>query len=75
MNAACVARHDHKTWIERLVHLSFEDFPAVLPILLDVARRPAFPESEIEQPRAETITALRQDDDNPAVRAVDSVAG
>jgi zinc protease len=51
-----------------------EDFPAVLPILLDVARRPAFPESEIEQPRAETITALRQDDDNPAVRAVDSVA-
>jgi zinc protease len=51
-----------------------EDFPAVLPILLDVARRPAFPECEIEQPRAETITALKQDDDNPAVRAVDSVA-
>jgi zinc protease len=51
-----------------------EDFPAVLPILIDVARRPAFPETEIEQPRAETITALRQDDDNPAVRAVDAVA-
>jgi zinc protease len=51
-----------------------EDFPAVLPILLDVARRPTFPENEIEQPRAETVTALRQDDDNPAVRAVDAVA-
>jgi zinc protease len=51
-----------------------EDFPAVLAILLDVARRPAFPDSEIEQPRAETITALRQDEDSPAVRAVDAVA-
>jgi zinc protease len=51
-----------------------EDFPAVLAILLDISRRPTFPESEIEQPRAETITALRQDDDNPAVRAVDAVA-
>jgi zinc protease len=51
-----------------------EDFPAVLAIVLDVARRPTFPDSEIEQPRAETITALRQDDDNPAVRAVDAVA-
>jgi len=51
-----------------------EDFPDVLAILLDVARRPTFPESEIEQPRAETVTALRQDDDNPAVRALDAVA-
>jgi zinc protease len=51
-----------------------EDFPEVLAILLDVARRPAFPDDEIGQPRAETITALRQDEDNPAVRAVDAVA-
>ena len=51
-----------------------EDFPDVLAILLDVARRPTFPESEIEQPRAETVTALRQDDDNPAVGALDAVA-
>jgi len=52
-----------------------EDFADVLAILLDVARRPTFPESEIEQLRAETVTALRQDDDSPAVRAVDAVSG
>ena len=52
-----------------------EDFPAVLEILLDVARHPVFPDGEIEQPRGETITALRQDEDNPNVRAVDAVAG
>ena len=46
----------------------------MLAILLDVARRPIFPESELEQPRAETVTALRQDDDSPAVRALDAVA-
>jgi zinc protease len=51
-----------------------EDFPEVLAILLDVARRPAFPVPEIEQPRGETITAIRQDEDNPAVRSVDAVA-
>jgi len=51
-----------------------DDFPDVLAILLDVARWPIFPESELEQPRAETVTALRQDDDNPAVRALDAVA-
>jgi zinc protease len=51
-----------------------DDFPEVLSILLDVARRPSFPESEINQPRAETLTALKQDDDNPAVRAVDAVS-
>jgi zinc protease len=51
-----------------------EDFPDVLAILLDVARRPTFPAGEIEQPRAETVTALRQDDDNPSVRALDGAA-
>jgi zinc protease len=51
-----------------------EDYADVLAILLDVARRPVFPESEIEHSRAETITALRQDEDSPAVRAVDAVA-
>jgi zinc protease len=51
-----------------------EDFNEVLAILLDVARRPTFPEAEIDIRRAETMTALRQDDDNPAVRAVDALA-
>jgi zinc protease len=51
-----------------------EDFEAVLAILLDLARSPAFAEDGIELRRAETTTALRQDEDNPAVVAVDAVA-
>jgi zinc protease len=51
-----------------------EDFPEVLAIVLDIARRPSFPDPEVENRRAETVTALRQDEDNPAVRAVDAVA-
>ena len=51
-----------------------EDFTAVLSILLDLARSPAFPEDGIDLRRAETITALRQDQDNPAVVAVDAAA-
>ena len=60
-------------WLYRATCLT-EDYADVLAILLDVARRPVFPESEIEHSRAETITAFRQDEDNPAVRAVDAVA-
>jgi zinc protease len=52
-----------------------EDFPDVLAIVLDIARRPSFPGAELENRRAETVTALRQDEDNPAVRAIDAVAG
>lgn len=50
-----------------------EDFDDVLAIVLDVARRPSFPEEELVKRRAETITALRQDEDNPAVRAVETL--
>jgi zinc protease len=52
-----------------------EDFADVLAIVLDIVRRPSFPGPEVENRRAETVTALRQDEDNPAVRAVDAVAG
>ena len=47
-----------------------EDFDDMLSLVLDVARRPVFPDEEVAKRRAETITAIRQDDDNPAVRAV-----
>ncbi len=47
-----------------------EDFSEVLAIVMDVARRPAFPDRELAKRRAEAITAVRQDEDNPAVRAV-----
>ncbi len=50
-----------------------EDFDDVLSIVLDVARRPTFPEQELAKRRAETITGLRQDEDNPAVRAVETL--
>ncbi|MGB2715617.1 MAG: pitrilysin family protein [Vicinamibacterales bacterium] len=47
-----------------------EDFDEVLDIVLDVARSPVFPEEEIVKRRAEAVTAVRQDQDNPAVLAV-----
>lgn len=46
-----------------------EDFHDVLAVVADVARNPIFPEEEIEKRRAEMITAIRQDLDNPGVRA------
>ena len=47
-----------------------EDFAAIVDIVSDVVFRPVFPEQQIELRRAEIITQLRQDEDNPAVRAV-----
>lgn len=50
-----------------------EDFDEMLAVIVDVVRRPTFPEPEVEKKRAETVTLLRQDEDNPAVRAVESL--
>lgn len=47
-----------------------EDFDAVLSLVADVVRNPACAEKEVEARRGEIMTALRQDDDNPAVTAV-----
>jgi zinc protease len=49
-----------------------EDFDDMLSLVIDLARQPTFPEGEIAKRRAETITAIRQDDDSPAVRAVET---
>jgi len=46
-----------------------EDFEDMLALVSDVVRQPVFPAAEVEKRRAETITAIRQDQDNPAVRA------
>jgi zinc protease len=51
-----------------------EDFSEVLAIVMDVARRPTFPQPELAKRRAEAITAVRQDQDNPAVRAVEGLS-
>lgn len=48
-----------------------EDFDSVLSLIVDVARNATFPDEEIARRRAEAITAVRQDEDNTAVRAVE----
>jgi zinc protease len=50
-----------------------EDFADVLGVIADVARNPVFPPAEIDKRRAETITAIRQDQDNPGVRAAEAL--
>ncbi len=50
-----------------------EDFDDMLSLVVDIARRPTCPDDEIAKRRAEAITAIRQDEDNPAVRAVVTV--
>ena len=50
-----------------------EDFDDMLALLVDVVRRPVFPDEEIEKGRAEAVTTLRQNEDNPSARAADGV--
>ena len=50
-----------------------EDFNDVLAVVADVARNPVFPPDEIEKRRAEMITAIRQDLDNPGIRASEAL--
>jgi zinc protease len=50
-----------------------EDFERVLDLVGDVTRHPAFPDGEIVTRRGEVVTAIRQDEDNPAVMAVEGL--
>jgi zinc protease len=50
-----------------------EDFDPILAIVADVVCRPVFPDAQIDLRRAEVVTQLRQDEDNPAVRAVETM--
>ena len=50
-----------------------EDFEPVLELLGDILMSPSLPEEEIATRKGETITAIRQDEDNPAVRATESL--
>ena len=50
------------------------DFGAVLALAADIARHPAFPDAEVITRRADLITSIRQDEDNPAPMAVDAFA-
>ena len=50
-----------------------EDFEAVLELLGDVVVSPSLPAPELATRQGEVITLIRQDQDNPAVRAVESL--
>lgn len=51
-----------------------EDFDPVLALVADVARHPAFKDSEIATRKEQLITAIRQEEDNPATVAADAFA-
>jgi zinc protease len=50
-----------------------EDFEAVLALLGDILMSPIVPDDELAVRKGEVITGLRQDEDNPAVRAVEAL--
>jgi len=52
-----------------------EDFEAVLALVGEMAMAPVFPEREVETRRGEIVTAIRQDEDNPAVVAMEGLMG
>jgi len=50
-----------------------DDLADVMALLADLLRTPTLPEAELATRKAEVITTLRQDDDNPGVRATEAV--
>jgi len=52
-----------------------DDAGDVMDLVLDIVRDPIFPEAQVARRRHEIVTGLRQDEDNPAVRAVLALLG
>ncbi len=50
-----------------------EDFEPVLALMGEVVMTPLLPDAEIATRKGEVITAIRQDEDNPAVRASETL--
>src|SRR5580765_6805732 len=50
-----------------------DDFEPVLALLGDIVMSPSLPEEEIATRKGEVITSIRQDDDNPAIRATEAL--
>ncbi|HJZ71171.1 MAG TPA: pitrilysin family protein [Vicinamibacterales bacterium] len=50
-----------------------DDFEPVLVLLADVLRSPSFPDEEIAMRKREVVTSIRQDEDNPAVCASETL--
>lgn len=51
------------------------DFAAVLPVVADVVRAPAFPAPDVATRRGELLTEIREADDDPGAVAVDALLG
>lgn len=47
-----------------------EDFEAMLELVGEIVMQPAFPDREIETRKGEVVSAIRQDEDNPAAMAM-----
>jgi zinc protease len=50
-----------------------EDFEAVMALVADIVRTPSLPGNELATRKGEVVTSIRQDQDNPAVRAVEAL--
>ena len=50
-----------------------DDFEAMLELVGEIVMEPAFPDREIETRKGEVLTAIRQDEDNPAARAIQTL--
>ena len=50
-----------------------DDFAPVLALLGDIAMSPSLPEEELATRKGEVITSIRQDEDNPAIRATEAL--
>jgi len=50
-----------------------EDLSSVLGLLGELIMQPSFPQHEVDRRRREIITLIRQDEDNPAVVAVENL--
>jgi zinc protease len=64
-----VARHSLSLACTCLV----EDIGDILGLIAEILTRPTFPAIEIDRRRGEIVTLIRQDDDNPAVVAVETL--
>jgi zinc protease len=69
--ALTVAVNRHAMWL--VCTCLSEDFERILALVGDIAIRPAFPAGEVETRRGEIVTLLRQDQDNPATVAMETM--
>ncbi len=47
-----------------------EDFEAMLELVGEIVMQPSFPDHEVQTRKGEVLNAIRQDEDNPAARAM-----